>query len=334
MKKTALLLTICCALIACKKNSVDFSFSPTEPRAGETVTFSNLSTSGEEWEWTFGDGNTSTLKFPSHVYKNPGTYTVILKVDNKNNWTATKEITVKDTIPTFVASDSVFYIYQDYTFTANAYNPYNYTQTYEWVIDGQTVGTSGTLTTYFTKPNEAEQISLRLTINDQATLITKPFCIQNRAAKSVLFRTTEGDYRQRIFEQRAEEVKQDASAALLLEAEQDTLQTYNGAEFRLSELNVTFPELQGFKIANRKIYFRADGLWVAHIDGSDAVQIDAAPCTAMTLDTQDNRIYWANAEGVWYMPFIGSDNNKFVTTPTLLNELKNITKIAVDYELK
>ena len=25
----------------------------------------------------------------------------------------------------------------------------------------------------------------------------------------------------------------------------------------------------------------------------------------------------ANAEGVWYMPFVGSDNNKFVTTCNL-----------------
>jgi len=34
------------------------------------------------------------------------------------------------------------------------------------------------------------------------------------------------------------------------------------------------------------------------------------------------------------MPFVGSDNNKFVTTPTKLNELKNVTKIAADAEPK
>jgi hypothetical protein len=53
----------------------------------------------------------------------------------------------------------------------------------------------------------------------------------------------------------------------------------------------------------------------------------------MTLDTYDNRIYWANAEGVWYMPFVGSDNNKFVTVPTKLNEMNNVTKIAADGKL-
>ena len=73
---------------------------------------------------------------------------------------------------------------------------------------------------------------------------------------------------------------------------------------------------------------------MANIDGAYPVQIDASPCAAMTLDTKDNRIYWANSEGVWYMPFVGSDNNKFVTTPILLNSLKEVTKIAADSDLK
>ena len=64
------------------------------------------------------------------------------------------------------------------------------------------------------------------------------------------------------------------------------------------------------------------------------MQIDDADCLAMTLDTKDNRIYWATSTGVWYMPFIGSDNNKFVTTPKQLNNLTGITKLAADYEPK
>ena len=82
------------------------------------------------------------------------------------------------------------------------------------------------------------------------------------------------------------------------------------------------------------IYFRANGLWVANIDGAYPVQIDEEACSAMTLDAHDSRIYWANEKGVWYMPFVGSDNNKFVTVPTLLNTLEHVTKIAADAELK
>ena len=88
--------------------------------------------------------------------------------------------------------------------------------------------------------------------------------------------------------------------------------------------------MKGFHIANRKIYYRANGLWVANIDGANQVQIDSANCTAMTLDTKDSRIYWANENGVWYLPFIGSDNNKYVTTPAQLNTLTNVTKLAAD----
>ena len=125
MRKIYILLTICCALIACKKNNVDFTYSPKAPKAGERVIFSNNSDSGEEWEWTFGDGSVSTLKSPSHTYKRPGEYNVMLKVDKRAAWTKTAKITVYDTIPTFVANDSVFTIYKDYTFTANVYNPSN-----------------------------------------------------------------------------------------------------------------------------------------------------------------------------------------------------------------
>ena len=337
MKKIYILLTICCALIACKKNNVDFSFSPDKPRAGETVYFSNLSDSGEDWEWTFGDGSTSSLKSPSHVYKRPGDYVVVLKVDKKNAWTKTAKVTVYDTVPTFVASDTVFYIYKDYTFTANVYNPYNYNMKLEWDIEEQDTLVKFIdkgIVCYFTQPEDSALIKLRIILNGETTDVQKKFYIQDRKTNSLLLRTADADYRQRIFGERAEQYKTDETAKQLLDLAQDTAQTYNGAEFKLSELKTIFPELQGFRIASRKIYYRAEGLWVANIDGANPVQIDDAECFAMTLDTKDSRIYWANAEGVWYMPFVGSDNNKFVTTPTLLNTLQNVTKLAADNEPK
>lgn len=340
MKKICILLTICCALIACKKNEVEFSFSPSEPRAGQSVTFSNLSTSGEEWAWTFGDGATSTLKSPSHTYKKPGTYLVTLKVDNKNVWKVAKEITVADTIPSFDSADSVFYIYQDYTFSAQVYNPYNYEITYAWAFpintdyirlaDTTASLTESAITVYFTQPMEAAPIWLDMLLNDETTYIRKSFVVLDRQTNSLLIRTADADYRQRIFSPRAEEAKADASATARLDAEQDTAQTYNGHQFTLAELATTFSGIRGFHIANRKLYYRADGLWIANIDGSNRVQIDEADCPAMTLDLTDNRIYWANANGVWYMPFIGSDNNKFVTTPTQLNALTGVTRLAAD----
>lgn len=338
---------ICCALIACNKTEVNFSYSPSAPRAGETVSFSNLSSSGEDWSWTFGDGTTSTLKSPTHVFKQPGTYRVALKVDNNKSLTETKEITVYDTIPTFTASDSVFTIYQDYTFTANVYNPYNYEVEYLWYLPlpetedyipyiaiTDTTFENSTLHLYFTRAWNEAPLGLRVIMNGDTTDIQKTFNVADRKTNSVLFRTDKGDYRQRIFGALAERRACLIETNALLDVEQDTFQVYNNDTFRLSHMISEYPTLEGFHIAKRKVYFRANGLWVANIDGANIVQIDSAPCSAMTLDTKDSRIYWANEEGVWYMPFVGSDNNKFVTTPTQLNNLKNISKIAADAELK
>lgn len=321
-----------CALTACKKNEVDFTITPEQPRAGQSISFANKSTSGEEWSWTFGDGSTSTLKSPTHTYKTPGKYIVTLKVDNKNQWKIAKELTVYDTIPTFVASDSVFYIYRDYTFTANLYNAYNYDVTYEWTVNDSLYAEGATLKGYFTHPDDSAEIRLRITLNDSTTEVVKRFYIQDSKTNSLCLRTGEADYRQRIFGKRAEAAKADASATALLDAEQDTMQTYNGYTLHLSELQLLEESIEGFHIANRKLYYRAHGLWVANIDLSYNVQIDSTECAAMTLDLTDNRIYWANAKGVWYMPFIGSDNNQFVSIPTQLNDMKNVTKLAADAE--
>ena len=66
----------------CKKVDVDFNYSPTEPRAGQLVKFSNQSSAGENWSWDFGDNTNSVLKNPSHTFKKPGTYVVTLMVDS------------------------------------------------------------------------------------------------------------------------------------------------------------------------------------------------------------------------------------------------------------
>ena len=126
-----MLLTFC---VGCKRVEVDFSYAPTAPRAGQSIAFTNLCTEGEDWLWTFGDNSTSLLKNPYKIYKKPGTYTVKLMVDSAKNQTCTKSITVYDTIPTFVCSTEEIYHYQDVTFTANVYNPFSHTLTYEWQV--------------------------------------------------------------------------------------------------------------------------------------------------------------------------------------------------------
>ena len=60
-----------------------FSASPLSGQAPLQVQFNDLSTNNPtEWEWDFGDGQTSTLQNPMISYSAPGSYTVSLTVTN------------------------------------------------------------------------------------------------------------------------------------------------------------------------------------------------------------------------------------------------------------
>ncbi len=61
----------------------DFGYSPSSPRVGESVQFTDFSKNGPTaWTWSFGDGSQSTAKNPSHAYSAAGTYTVTLTAGN------------------------------------------------------------------------------------------------------------------------------------------------------------------------------------------------------------------------------------------------------------
>ena len=66
----------------------DFSASPTTGTAPLEVQFADLSRYApakpiSSWEWDFGDGGTSAEREPRHIYAEPGSYTVELRiVDN------------------------------------------------------------------------------------------------------------------------------------------------------------------------------------------------------------------------------------------------------------
>jgi PKD repeat protein len=63
----------------------DFSASPTSGKQPLTVTFTDLSTNKPtSWSWKFGDGGTSNLQNPVHVYTAAGTYTVTLTTSSEH----------------------------------------------------------------------------------------------------------------------------------------------------------------------------------------------------------------------------------------------------------
>jgi len=75
-----------------------FTGTPTAGTAPLTVSFSNTSTGTiTSYAWTFGDGGTSAIASPSHVYSTPGTYSVALTVTGpggNNTQTRTNYVSV------------------------------------------------------------------------------------------------------------------------------------------------------------------------------------------------------------------------------------------------
>jgi PKD repeat protein len=88
----------------------NFNGSPTNGIVPLTVNFTDTS-SGQptSWAWTFGDGGTSTVQNPSHVYTTPGTYSVTLTATNtvgSNTLAKTNYIDVTPPPPDFTITVS------------------------------------------------------------------------------------------------------------------------------------------------------------------------------------------------------------------------------------
>lgn len=203
------------SFFSCSDNIVpDFSFTPEVPKAGQTVTFTNLTTGdedwkGEFWNWNFGDNTKSTAKSPTHIYKDAGKYSITLMVDSNKNLTKTLSITVYDSIPTiYVNTDSVYY-YKKSTFSVLVYNPSNLDITYKWTFSSNAKGnlTNGEsskseVEVFFNQPNTEETVSLHIVMGDELdTVITNKFYVYDMKAKSLLMAQRNGNIlRQRIYD--------------------------------------------------------------------------------------------------------------------------------------
>ncbi|HET6226411.1 MAG TPA: PKD domain-containing protein [Bacteroidia bacterium] len=87
-------------LVVSAPPTANFTFDNNNKCAGTVITFTNTSTSAATYAtylWDFGDGNTSTLKNPTHAYALSGSYNVKLTTMNSpncENVSPTKSITV------------------------------------------------------------------------------------------------------------------------------------------------------------------------------------------------------------------------------------------------
>jgi PKD repeat protein len=80
LKKLIYFLLSVSLFVSCKKEPVaNFEVSGTTA-VGGTLVFQNHSANATSYLWDFGDHTTSTLNIPTHVYKKPGQYIVMLSV--------------------------------------------------------------------------------------------------------------------------------------------------------------------------------------------------------------------------------------------------------------
>ncbi|MGM0582492.1 MAG: PKD domain-containing protein [Bacteroidota bacterium] len=161
---------------------VDFSFDSN--CLGESIQFSNLSTGGNitDYQWDFGNGETSTAENPQMTYNNPGTYDVSLTVSNSSGCenTATQNIQIFETIvDSIMATEAIENLAFDLGIDWK--NDFDSTQnlSYQWDIDGE-IQTTDTAT--YSLPQGNYIVNLEIT--------TKNNCLYN-AQRSIEVKASE-----------------------------------------------------------------------------------------------------------------------------------------------
>jgi PKD repeat protein len=84
--KILMLISLSIAIFSsCQKEpSASFTASKPSAKVNEVIVFSNTSDDGDNYEWSFGDGVTSTLENPTHSFTSAGTFNVTLTAFSKN----------------------------------------------------------------------------------------------------------------------------------------------------------------------------------------------------------------------------------------------------------
>ena len=107
-----------------------------------SVQFTDLSENAVEWNWSFGDGNTSTVQNPTHTYYAEGNYAVTLTISNRNG--------VDSKLSTVTVFGPVLPVEPPASNATNVYAPVNVqignlsqnATTINWNIGSQNLGTN------------------------------------------------------------------------------------------------------------------------------------------------------------------------------------------------
>jgi len=153
--------------------SASFTYSPSSPQTGQTVSFSGSASGGTSpysYSWSFGDGSTRTGSSVTHAYASTGSFTVVLTVRDtgspQQTTTSQQSITVSGAPPpltaSFAYSPSSTQAGQPVTFTASASggtSPF----TFSWSFGDGLTGTGSPITHTY---SSAGSYTTALTIKD------------------------------------------------------------------------------------------------------------------------------------------------------------------------
>jgi len=160
-----------------------FTFNPTSPEVGQTVTFDASSSSSFygtiiDYAWDFGDGNTDTGMTACHAYTLTGNYTVTLTVTDSYALTdnITRAVTVIDSlvppVASFTFNPSAPEVDETVIFDASGSSDSDGNiVSYEWEFGEQTTG-SGVTSTHAYSSEGNYTVTLTVTDNDELTNTT------------------------------------------------------------------------------------------------------------------------------------------------------------------
>lgn len=152
--------------------TASFTYSANELVVSFTDTSADPDGTIVSWNWTFGDGTTSSDQNPTHTYSAPGDYTVTLTVtdDDGAAGVASKTISVTSSTPNQppVANFTFLANYLDVSFTDTSTDPDGTITAWSWNFgDGETSSLQNPVHTY--PAAGTYTVSLTVTDNDNAT---------------------------------------------------------------------------------------------------------------------------------------------------------------------